>query len=602
VAIAFVAKTDTTYASRTNITLTAPAGVNTGDTVIALVLTGTSSEAVNPTPAGTGWTEIGSATDVAKGGFNVEMRLYKGLVGTVSSYVFNHTVSSSQGCVLGYSGVNTTTQEDQTATSNPDASSATDTRTWTGLTTVTNGAYIVGFGHDWGDNTNNLTPPSGTTERVEVNGIIYAFDEARATAGATGNRSHTCNNTLNPWAARLIALRPSSANAYNLDADAGSYSITGTTADLLHGWLVDAAAGSYAITGQDAGLSRGMPLDALAGSYAISGTVADLLHGYLVDADAGSYAVTGTTADLLVGYLLNADAGSYSITGSDAGFIYTFVVDAAAGSYAVTGSDADLSRGMPLDALAGSYSVSGTDADLLHGYLVDAAAGSYIVAGQDADLLHGYLLDGDAGSYAVTGSDASLEYVQLGAYLLTADPGAYTVSGTDADLLWGYLLDAEAGAYTVTGSDADLVYLVGYLLDADSGSYEIVGDDAEFLYGYLIDADAGSYEVTGTDAALVYDDGSIPEPPVADAPSRGGGRSYYGRELRTREEKRRLDEEIRAAIAKLPPEERPEARAAAVELVAEGAAPEAVAAAIEATPPDFDWMDLEDLMMLLEMI
>jgi hypothetical protein len=367
--------------------------------------------------------------------FNLEFRSYIKVAASESgNYTWTHSSASSQGALRCYRGVNTTTPQDATATQN---TATNETRTATGLTTATNAAWIEFAGFDWADNSNNLSPPSGMTERLDVT-LVYAATQEITVAGATGNKSHTCNTgpgTGRPNGARLVALRPAGGSTYTIDAATASYAITGTAVSTLLGRRVDAATASYAVTGTTAGTYYGRKVAADTASYTISGTAVTFPKTWILDAATGSYAISGTAASGLLGRL----------------------VDAATGSYALTGSDVTLTRGLPLVADAGSYAISGTAAGTLHGWAVSAGAGSYTIDGQDVTLtkLAAGSLTADPGSYLITGADVSL--LQSHA-LLGADPGSYEITGADVTLYYTRLLDGEGGSYAIDGSPVTLTY------------------------------------------------------------------------------------------------------------------------------------------------
>jgi hypothetical protein len=243
-AITWVSSSNTTYASRTNTTVTAPSGITDDDVMIALLFMGRGTSGM-PTPtAPSGWTEIGSGSErVGSGGFYGILRAYiKVASGESGNYTWTHSALSSQGWIGVFRGVDTTTPQDTTATTNRGTTGLT--RTWSGLTTATDGAWIVALGHDWADTTNNLSPPTGMTERLDVT-LVYVATEEVTTAGATGDRSHTCNSStvaLSLWEGRLIALRPAAAGTTDgAAASSGSGSVSATGASI--------AEASAAITG-----------------------------------------------------------------------------------------------------------------------------------------------------------------------------------------------------------------------------------------------------------------------------------------------------------------------------------------------------------------
>jgi hypothetical protein len=242
--IAYVSSSTTTYASRTNTTVTAPTGIQDGDLILLGILTGNNTEAVDPTPPA-GFTLVASTDTSDTPGFNVEMRVYRKTAASESgNYTFTHATASSQGFALVYRGVDASSPLDVTATANNGGAAAGTTTTATGVTTVTANTRLVFIAQDWADTANNLTPPSGMTERFDVSPLIYAADALQASAGASGNKTMT-NNTAagsGSWSAVLVALRESGAGTRIGDlststADAvadfdGSTAATGPVGDL----------------------------------------------------------------------------------------------------------------------------------------------------------------------------------------------------------------------------------------------------------------------------------------------------------------------------------------------------------------------------------
>jgi hypothetical protein len=315
--------------------------------------------------------------------------------------------------------------------------------------------------------TQNLgTWASGDRLRIEV--------RMRNNSTSTGQSATFTYNSASSY----VQAQTSSASR-TVTADAGSYAVTGTTANLELGREIVPDAGSYAVTGTDASLERGFEVAADGGSYAVTGTDAALsITAKVVAAGSGSYAVTGTDANLEHGREIVPDAGSYAVTGTDATLEITVdrTVVADSGSYEVTGTDAGLELGREIVPDAGSYAVAGTDAALEYGREVAADGGSYAVTGTDASLERGLEVTAEAGSYAVTGTDATLTITPVGEKTLAADAGSYAITGTDAALEVGREVTADAGSYAVTGTDASLEY--GREVTADGGSYEVTGTDA----------------------------------------------------------------------------------------------------------------------------
>jgi hypothetical protein len=203
------ASTNTTYASRTNTVVNLPTGTKDGDLLLLWHLLG---NATPPTPTITaGWTLVpGLPTTQTVSGFSVTARLwYRFANGEPTSYTITHTVSNSQAYLGAYQGVSAALPLNPTPTVNKGINT---TSTYTGLTTLANNCLVVLIGHDWGDFTNNLTPPTGTTptftERLDVT-LSYVADGTLATAGATGNKSMTNNcSSISGWQVVMLSLPP----------------------------------------------------------------------------------------------------------------------------------------------------------------------------------------------------------------------------------------------------------------------------------------------------------------------------------------------------------------------------------------------------------
>jgi hypothetical protein len=495
--------------------LTEPAGVASGDLLVACISSRIASTTPVTLPSGGEWTLVdqqnnnNTATNTSATPTGTMAYCIRG--GSAPNLTFTHPTAPSVaiGRIVAYRNAAQTSTLDHngSATSGTNvtainvAAGVTTTQdddllvcmraggqesTLTALAAATDPTTSSGTGSSVTSN----PAPNAWLERADTNTTTGAdtalsiYDAVKTAAGSTGNITATASaasaHVVITGAFKIVA-----ATNKSIDADAGSYSVTGTNATFDRTYVLDADTGSYTVSGTDAALSKGLTVGADAGSYAVSGTDAGLEHDKQVTADAGSYSVSGTDAGLYYGFVVSADAGSYSVSGTDATFDRSYAIDADAGSYSVSGTDADPLHGWVLSADAGSYAVSGTDADL---FITPAGA---------------IQLDADAGSYAVTGFDVTFDRT----YVLDTDAGSYAVTGQDATFNRTHQLIADSGAYAVTGSDADLIHLQANTLDADAGSYAVSGDDVDLLLDRLIIAGDGSYVITGDDADLVYDPG-----------------------------------------------------------------------------------------------
>ncbi len=224
-AVAYRSSTSTTYASRTNNTLTAPTGIQNNDILVIWFIVGGSSVITATPPAGF-TVATGFPHNVAVGGFYVNCYVWwKVASGESGNYTVTHAANSSQGWIGAYSGADTTTPLTPAPTY---ASGTGTTSTATGLTTSRDGSAVIFVEQDWGDNSNDLTPPTGTTptftERITgAIAIMYVADGVLATAGPTGNKSITNNNSIvaNAWQAALVAIQASTTATAKTLNDSG---------------------------------------------------------------------------------------------------------------------------------------------------------------------------------------------------------------------------------------------------------------------------------------------------------------------------------------------------------------------------------------------
>lgn len=252
-AVAFAAISSTTYASRTNTTVPAAAlgAIANDDLLLLLVLTGAGTASPDVTPP-TGFTICPGTwpTSVEGGGFNVRYWAYFKIANNESGdYTVTHAAASSQAAILRFTGAKTVTPINPAASTNTGGGT---TSTALSVTTAVTDVMIVWNGHSWGDTTNDLTPPTGTTptftERMDTT-LMYVATGVVAAAGATGNKAMTNNNTgSSPWAASLIAIEPATGGA--------AQTVTGgvtTTHATVHG--ATPVPGAVAVTAGVAGLN-----------------------------------------------------------------------------------------------------------------------------------------------------------------------------------------------------------------------------------------------------------------------------------------------------------------------------------------------------------
>lgn len=104
--------------------------------------------------------------------------------------------------------------------------------------------------------------------------------------------------------------------------------------------VLDADHGSYALSGQAAGLRAVRQLLAGQGSYALAGQTVSLERGLEVEAQFGNFALAGQSVNFISGRGVIAEQGAYSLTGQSVDF--TVARPASGGLYTYSGRSVDL--------------------------------------------------------------------------------------------------------------------------------------------------------------------------------------------------------------------------------------------------------------------
>lgn len=178
-------------------------------------------------------------------------------------------------------------------------------------------------------------------------------------------------------------------------------------------------------------------LTADSGTYTISGTDAEIDSGRNLAANSGTYSYSGTSVDLNQGFNLSADSGAYTYSGTDATLTYApagaYDLTADSGSYSYSGTNAELDAGFNVSANSGSYSYSGTAVSLVFGYYMAANSGSYSYSGQNVGLDISGVLISASGTYTYAGTTVSFTASGQTWTLQTDDSTTWTSQTNSSD-------------------------------------------------------------------------------------------------------------------------------------------------------------------------
>lgn len=276
---------------------------------------------------------------------------------------------------------------------------------------------------------------------------------AIATTEATGNAPLSADSgsfTLTGTAADIMRARP------DLSADPGSFSLTGAGNSIEANRLLSAESGSFTKTGTDAVLVGSVAgLTADSGTFTLSGTAADLLFGPSLDAETAAFILTGTDVNLTTDERLIADSASFTLSGTSTGLYFGAYFLAEMGVVQMDADDVTFSAGIELTALSGTFTLTGTANDFERAFApLTGDSASFVLSGTVTDIVANRYIDAETTAYALIGEDVT--FSAAGAFALSADPGGYVLTGTDIALDLGPVLTGESGAYTYTGATVTL--------------------------------------------------------------------------------------------------------------------------------------------------
>lgn len=206
--------TNVAIGSRTNTTVTTPAGSVVGDVLTVSMTAGIASLTPVTITAPGGWELMGETFYQAADPYTVRLAMYARVHDGSTTYTFTHPTASSQAFCQRWLGVSTTTIQDvaaQTAFVHG-ASTSSFTIDAPSLTTVTPDALSIVHRGSWDGQA--ITAPAGLIE-VHDSVVQWVGYRANLAAGATGTTAVSTGNNQATGPRGIIhgALRPAPAVA-----------------------------------------------------------------------------------------------------------------------------------------------------------------------------------------------------------------------------------------------------------------------------------------------------------------------------------------------------------------------------------------------------
>jgi len=211
-AVVFISDSFVNYTTRTNTTITAPAGIQDGDDLLIIFEDGALNAAPVPTPpAGFAILPGFPLTRADSNVFTVDTYAWrKTAAAEAGNYTVTHASAASNAWMQCARGQNAVTPYFPNPTTNTGLGA---TATAPGLTTVADNSLIVYFCSKW--NFPGGTFPGGVTPvlTTRLDGsvtLLFVSNGVMTPPGATGAKIATGlpNTPTEPWATGLIAIQP----------------------------------------------------------------------------------------------------------------------------------------------------------------------------------------------------------------------------------------------------------------------------------------------------------------------------------------------------------------------------------------------------------
>lgn len=289
------------------------------------------------------------------------------------------------------------------------------------------------------------------------------------------------------------------APAYSLVASAGEVSVSGPAVTFTKQSILSPSSGVVSFSGQAVILRADHKIDALAGDFSATGSTADLIHR--LPANPGSVLVEGAAAGLCKTHNLTAGSGAISVTGKLAtvGRILTLSAEAAA-TVAVVGTPSKTLYGRTVLSDGASYDVEGVAALLRATRKMAAAGKNLAISGSAVALKTIRTLIAASGGLSLTGQSAG----KIRSFRLSGAPGTAQVSGCAVSFAANGRLETIHGEVSVTGHSAKLGLYYFRFMPSAPGAYETATYAALLRHAHRLVASAVTVQVNGAETDGVY--------------------------------------------------------------------------------------------------
>ena len=273
------------------------------------------------------------------------------------------------------------------------------------------------------------------------------------------------------WALYGKIYKPSSVN---VDASAGSVTVTGYGATVTNNTNVDvdAALGALTIAGYNINLNAATNIQVEApGGGADHGTPGWEIGAYIYvgsGGDGASVTIAALNATVTADTNINVGAGlgALTITGHNPTVLNATIMAATVGTIGITGLEAQLNAGTGVNVAVSDVAITALNATIKTNISMQAAKGAVAIAGHDATIsLAGNIVAG-VGAVTIAGHNATVE--NLFETEIDVGLGAVTIAGHNATVVTAYNLFTNQIPLSIAGNEVTLTFTKAPIVVGDN--------------------------------------------------------------------------------------------------------------------------------------
>jgi hypothetical protein len=240
-----------------------------------------------------------------------------------------------------------------------------------------------------------------------------------------------------------------------------------------------AGTGVFVESGSSAGLIVSRKIVVSQATFSETGQSAVLLHGFVLNSATGNFATTYNDASLVYqsnqNLVLEAAKGIFTVTAQASSLSVSRKIIANTGNLSLVGNDADLRNSRKIISENSNFTLNVNSANLLVTRSLISNSGNFLLGLNTANLLNSRKFSGLAGTVVLNFSPAELKSSRI----LLTQVEIFNLSGIDSQFNIARKIAATVGNINFNGS-VDLLQ-IARLIQLTAGNFNLIGLNSELV-------------------------------------------------------------------------------------------------------------------------